>query len=74
MLDAEELLVVGLVALHFQPELGEVILQLVQGRLQVLHLNSVLLARLAEIPFQRRDLQREQKERYQWKSNPKSVL
>lgn len=53
LLDAEELLVVGLGALHVQPELGEAVLELAQGDLQPLHLSRVFLTRLAQVTFQR---------------------
>lgn len=59
LLDAEELLVVGLGALHVQPELREVVLQLAQSDLQPLHLCRVLLTRLAQVALQRRYLSRE---------------
>lgn len=59
LLDAEELLVVGLDALHVQPELGQVVLELAQGGLQPLHLSRVFLTRLTQVTFQRCYLRRE---------------
>ncbi|TNN71371.1 hypothetical protein EYF80_018449 [Liparis tanakae] len=59
LLDAEELLVVVLGALHVQPELRELVLQLVQGELQQLHLGAVLMARLIQVTVQRPYLRRE---------------
>lgn len=56
LLDAEQLLVVGLGALHVQPQLGQVVLHLAQGGLQALHLPRVLLPRLDQVALQRRHL------------------
>lgn len=63
LLDAEQLFVVGLCALHVQPELGQVVLQLAQGHLQPLHLAWVFLTRLAQVTLQRCYLRRENKKR-----------
>lgn len=59
LLDAKELLVVSLGALHVQPELGEVILELIQGGLQPLHLRGVFLTSLTQVTFQCWYLRRE---------------
>lgn len=53
LLDTEELVVVGLGALHVQPELGEALLHLAQGGLQVLHLSRIFLTCLTQVTFQR---------------------
>lgn len=63
LLDAEELLVVVLGALHVQPELREIVLQLVQGELQQLHLRGVFMARLSQVTVQCPDLRRERSHR-----------
>lgn len=57
LFDAQELLVVGLIALHVEPKLREILLQLGQRGLQALHLHSILLTRFAQVPLQGGDLQ-----------------
>ena len=56
LLDAQQLLVLGLVALHVQPQLGQLVLQLAQGVLQTLHLHRVLVARVPQVSLQNVDL------------------
>lgn len=63
LLDAQQVVVVGLGALHVQPQLGQVVLHLAQGGLQLLHLARVFLTRLRQVALQRGYLRRRGEDR-----------
>lgn len=52
LLDAKQLLVVRLVALHVQAQLGQLVLQLGQRCLETLHLQGILESSLSQVSFQ----------------------
>lgn len=52
LFDAQQLFVVGLVALHVQTQLRQLVLQLGQRGLKTVHLLGVLVPCFSQVPFQ----------------------
>lgn len=60
LLDAQQLLVVGFVALHVQTQLRQLVLQVHQRGLKTLHLHRVFVPDFSQVPLQHAHLQNAQ--------------